>query len=232
MRPHRFGGMKMPDTFQHSPSALTGDESSRDYYDPDYWAQIIGASMRHTVESIIETGGLFMKAKANLAHGQFTTMVEQKLKMTVRMAEKYMAVARDRTLANPKHASGLPAAVDTLALMTSIPDSVLQEKLADGTITPKLRRKDVAKLKGTEEKRRKATLSLADKIKQKDHEIEDLKEKLAAAETKDGSLFDLKKDSIDHIVTVIVQTVSPHKAKEIAAGIAAHLKKSKSKPAG
>jgi hypothetical protein len=219
-------------TFQHSPSALTGDESSRDYYDPDYWAQIIGASMQHSVESIIETGSLFIKAKANLAHGQFTAMVEQKLKMTVRMAEKYMAVARHKVLANPKCTSLLPAAVDTLASMARIPPEVLQEKLADGTITPKLRLKDVAKLKGTEEKRRKATLSLADKIKQKDHEIEDLKEKLAAAETKDGSLFDLKKDSTDHIVTVIVQTVNQHKAKEIAARIIAHFKKPESKPAG
>jgi hypothetical protein len=155
MRLRSFGSMKTPNAFDHLPATLTGDESSVDHYDPDYWARVISDSMRRTVEGIIETGNRFKKAKDNLHHGQFTAMVEQKLNMTVRMAERYMAAAKHPILSNPTHASLLPAAVDTLASMASIPDNVLQQKLADGTITPKLRRKDIARLKGTEDKRRK-----------------------------------------------------------------------------
>jgi hypothetical protein len=65
---------------------------------------------------------------------------------------------------------------------------------------------------------------------EQEHQIEHLKEKLAAAERRDGSLFDLRKDRIEDIISTIIHTVTEHRAKQIAAGITAHYKKPK--PAG
>ena len=60
-------------------------------------------------------------------------------------------------------------------------------------------------------------------------EIVELKQKLAKHEQ--GSLFDLKHDSADDIASAITGNLSAHKAKSLADGILARLKKSQ-KPAG
>jgi hypothetical protein len=62
-------------------------------------------------------------------------------------------------------------------------------------------------------------------------QLTDRDEKLAAAEARDGSLFDLKHDSAEEIITVLVDQLSAHKAAAIANG---NLKKLKQKrvPAG
>jgi hypothetical protein len=60
-------------------------------------------------------------------------------------------------------------------------------------------------------------------------EIVELKQKLAKHEQ--GSLFDLKHDSADDIASAIIGNLSTHKAKSLADGILARLKKSQ-KPAG
>jgi hypothetical protein len=60
-------------------------------------------------------------------------------------------------------------------------------------------------------------------------EIVELKQKLAKHEQ--GSLFDLKHDSADDIASAITGNLSTHKAKSLADGILARLKKSQ-KPAG
>jgi hypothetical protein len=61
-------------------------------------------------------------------------------------------------------------------------------------------------------------------------EIEHLKEQLAAAETRDGSLFDLKRDNADHISVAIVGNTPPSKAEKIARGVLRLLKEAR--PAG
>ena len=70
---------------------------------------------------------------------------------------------------------------------------------------------------------------LKHQIVEQAREIAELQHKLAKRE--EGSLFDLKHDSADDIATAIVGTLSAHKAKALADGILARLKKSQ-KPAG
>ena len=70
---------------------------------------------------------------------------------------------------------------------------------------------------------------LKHQIVEQAREIAELQHKLAKRE--EGSLFDLKHDSADDIATAIVGTLSAHKAKTLADGILARLKKSQ-KPAG
>ena len=70
---------------------------------------------------------------------------------------------------------------------------------------------------------------LKEQIVEQAREIVELKHKLAKHE--EGSLFDLKHDSADDIASAIVGNLSAHKAKSLADGILARLKKSQ-KPAG
>jgi hypothetical protein len=73
------------------------------------------------------------------------------------------------------------------------------------------------------------------RLKQKNVELErqlaHAEERLAAAEARDGSLFDLNRDSSAAIATTVVANVSATKARMIATGILAALK-AQSKPAG
>jgi hypothetical protein len=67
-------------------------------------------------------------------------------------------------------------------------------------------------------------------IAEQTREIEHLREQLAAAEQRSGSLFDLKHDSANDIATVIVNTVSGRKAETVAREVLKQLKAAK--PAG
>jgi hypothetical protein len=84
---------------------------------------------------------------------------------------------------------------------------------------------------GTEEAMRKAPVTiLKNQVAEQSRTIAHLQEQLAAAENRDGSLFDLKRDSVDAIVTTIVGVITEGRAVGIARGILAHYKKPK--PAG
>jgi hypothetical protein len=71
---------------------------------------------------------------------------------------------------------------------------------------------------------------LKDKVTTQTRTIADLEEKLAAAEQRDGSLFDLHQDRAEDIANVIVGTV-PGKAAAIAKAITAKLRERRA-PAG
>ena len=58
-------------------------------------------------------------------------------------------------------------------------------------------------------------------------EIEHLKERLAAAEQRDGSLFDLRRDKIDDIVSAIIGNASPSRAEAIARKLLIRIKERK-----
>ena len=80
--------------------------------------------------------------------------------------------------------------------------------------------------------RRKRPTSRRSRIAEQNRKIAHLEEQLAAAQN-DGSLFDLRRDSVDHIIRVMTDpsTISEHKARRIASGILAELK-GRSKPGG
>jgi hypothetical protein len=62
-------------------------------------------------------------------------------------------------------------------------------------------------------------------------EIKHLKEQLAAAKARDGSLFDLRRDSIEDIAAAIIGNVTPGRAEGIARKILGHFK-AKTTPGG
>jgi hypothetical protein len=88
-----------------------------------------------------------------------------------------------------------------------------------------------ARVGGTEETMRTAPMTILKKqVAEQNRTIADLQEQLAAAEARDGSLFDLKRDSTDNIVKTIIANATENRATTIARGILNHYKKQK--PAG
>jgi hypothetical protein len=85
---------------------------------------------------------------------------------------------------------------------------------------------------GTEEKLKTSPVAvLKAKLVEQTRHIAHLEEQLAAAEHRDGSLFDLKKDTADHIGQTIVGNVGDHRARAIIKAINDALKTKKT-PAG
>lgn len=110
------------------------------------YAERITACWQKAVASIIETGTLLIQAKAELAHGQFEDMINEKLPFSVRMAQNLMRIAAHPILANPKHVSHLPPSWGTLHALTQLPNEELELGLANGTINSEMERKDVIRL--------------------------------------------------------------------------------------
>lgn len=85
---------------------------------------------------------------------------------------------------------------------------------------------------GTEETLKTSPVAvLKAKLVEQTRQIAHLEEQLAAAENRDGSLFDLKRDTADAIGQVIATTVTESKAKNIAKAITEKLR-NKQQPAG
>jgi len=96
-----------------------------------------------------------------------------------------------------------------------------------------------ARATGTEESVRQSPMSnLKRQVAEKDREIAQLRDKLAKAEARDGSRFDLNRDSAEDIGRVIVGSIGESKARKIAKEIEEGLKakrptkSTEQKPAG
>jgi hypothetical protein len=191
------------------------------------------------VENIIARGRLLIEAKEELEPGSFEAVVKRHFDLSY--ARKLRIIAAHPIISHRSHANTLPPSPETLYLLTTLPAALLREKLADGSsINPRLERKDVAQWRkaergevtvdGTTIKRKP---SLTEKLKAAEAEVEGLKAKLAGKD--DGSLFDLKNDSVQHIAEVIAANISEGKAADLAKAIpeaVKRLKRKRQRPAG
>jgi hypothetical protein len=73
---------------------------------------------------------------------------------------------------------------------------------------------------------------LKDKLEVLKRQNLDLSEQLAAAQVRDGSLFDLKLDTADDIVKTIIANCSANKAETIGKGLLAGIKRKQQRAAG
>jgi N6-adenosine-specific RNA methylase IME4 len=108
-----------------------------------YWAQQVNEAWRSAVDSIFETGRRLIAAKSELAHGEFETMVEDELAFDATTAQRLMAIARDRRLANPAHGQLLPPSWRTLYEITKLSDANFQRLISNGTIRPDVERQEI-----------------------------------------------------------------------------------------
>jgi hypothetical protein len=145
----------------------------RPKHDWRHWRGRICRVWQMCVENIIETGRLLIAAKQELEHGQFESMLRGNLPFGPDTAQRLMVIARHPILSNAAHARLLPPSWMTLYELTKLDDKLgdgaLQKKIKDGSITPRLERKDVVAMtraadaealersagKGTEKARRR-----------------------------------------------------------------------------
>lgn len=106
----------------------------------------INGSWAKGVESVVETGRRLIEAKSELDHGEWLMALRDKISFGEDTAQRLMKIAGNPTLSNAAHARYLPASWRTLYELSKLPEDVVIAKIGDGTITPKLERKDVMKM--------------------------------------------------------------------------------------
>lgn len=113
----------------------------------EQWANQICAQLSKSAEAIIATGRLLVKAKADLPHGEWGRMFEDKLvPFSQNTAGQLMKIAEHPKLSNSVHAQNLPPSWTTLYELTKVPDKALDNAFRDGLITPSMERKEVKAL--------------------------------------------------------------------------------------
>jgi hypothetical protein len=109
----------------------------------------IAAAWRSSLEGIFEAGRLLVAAKEGpekLPHGEFTKMIEHDLPFGERTAQRLMAIARDRRLTNPTHASLLPNSWMTLYELSLLSDADFEAGVMHGLVKPDMARDDVLEI--------------------------------------------------------------------------------------
>jgi len=213
----------------------SGDNDPCDRF---WWSTRFNANWRHTAESFINAGRILLAAKEGenaLPHGEFLKMVEEDLACSPRTAQRLMEIARHPVLSNTDHGSHLPPSWRTMSELASLPAEIVEAKIKDGTINPKMQRKDAFGLRpGSAPKAKQGMTQLdrfKDKIAEKDDVIADLQEELADAQRDQSDLqtvplLDIfERETPEEIAIMIIREAGEEKAKEIAAVILAKFKK-------
>jgi hypothetical protein len=120
--------------------------------DAQTWAARITERWRASVESIIESGRLLLRAKDALPHGEFGAMCERLLPFSARTAQMLIAIAEDQRLANPQYVALLPASWGTLYDLTRLSDKEFESAIHDRKIYAEMERKEVALIRDNPER--------------------------------------------------------------------------------
>jgi hypothetical protein len=201
--------------------------------DWEYFDKRLNELRVNDVANIIERGRVLAEAKDELDHGSFEATVKRHFDLST--ARMYRIVAAHPVLSNRCHVNALPPSLRTLYELTKLPAAVLHAKLQDGSINARLERKAVAGWRKSE----RGKIEVGGKTIEHERKPS-LAEQLKTAEAKlarkdDGSLFDLKNDSVKEIAEAIVANISEGKAESLAKAIheaIKDLKRKRQKPAG
>lgn len=90
------------------------------------------------VARIIETGRTLIAAQDQLAHGEWTGLVEQDLGWNMNKAQRFMAIARHPVLSNPATLPLLPPSREALYELTKVPPVVLQWAVNHKILSPEM----------------------------------------------------------------------------------------------
>src|SRR6516164_4429021 len=209
------------------------DASPRNRRDWTYFDERLSELRKNDVENIIARGRILIEANDELERGSYEATVKRHFDLSY--ARKLRIIAAHPVTANRAHVHALPPSVFTLCELTKLPIGDLRAKLADGSISPKLERKEVASWRKSE----RGKIEVGGKTIERERKPS-LAEQLKTAEAKlarkdDGSLFDLKNDSVREIAEAIVANISEGKAESLAKAIheaIKELKRKRQKPAG
>jgi hypothetical protein len=186
------------------------------------------------VENIIARGRVVIEAHDELEPDAYEVTVKRHFDLSY--ARKLRIIAAHPVISDRAHVHALPPSVFTLYELTKLPDAMLREKLKDGSITPRLERKEVAgwrrgnrgtvTVDGQEIKRK----SLAEKLKAAKSEIAALKIELFRISS--GSLFDVSLDSAEDIGRQLADHMSEGHFDTAVKAAKASYKAKRQKPAG
>jgi hypothetical protein len=198
-----------------------------------YFDEKLGELRVNDIENIIARGQLLIEAHEELERGSYEATVKRHFDLSY--ARKLRLIAAHSILSNRAHVHALPPSVFTLYELTKLPIGTVRAKLADGSISPNLERKEVASWRKSE----RGKIEVGGKTIERERKPS-LAEQLKTAEAKlarkdDGSLFDLKNDSVRAIAEAIVANISEGKAESLAKAIheaIKELKRKRQKPAG
>ena len=115
-------------------SAFGSNRRSWEYFDAQLTALCV-----NDVENIVARGRLLLEAR----EGSFEAMVKRHFDLST--ARMYRIVGAHPVISTRCHVNALPPSMRTLYELTKLPEEILRQKLKDGSINPKLERKDVAR---------------------------------------------------------------------------------------
>lgn len=208
------------------PGATQADASLPNARDWKYFDEKLSELRVRDVETIIARGRLLIEAHDELERGSYEATVKRH--MDLGDARRYRIVAAHPIISNRGHGHALPPSMRTLYELSQLPTAALLEKLKDGSINPRLERKTVTAWRNAERERDRGELTVDGEIVEK--KPPSAKPKLTGA---DGSLFDLKADTVADIAAVIAANVSESKAAALAKAIVEAIEQRKrQKPAG
>jgi hypothetical protein len=109
------------------------------------WAKSL-AGWRDSVEGIIATGKALTTAQTEL-QGDFDALLkEPQFPFGQRMVQMLRKIADHPVLSDETCFASLPPSWGTLHALSQLPDKVIKKALTDGTVNPKMERKDIIKL--------------------------------------------------------------------------------------
>ncbi len=120
----------------------------------EQWAKELNEEWRkatdNAVRGFVDLGHNLIEAKASLPHGQWQIMVDEKLAFSSHVARAFMRIARwvnkNQNIDNIDVLSLLPPDYGTIDQITRLDSPTLGRLVADGTISPKLRRNEIKTL--------------------------------------------------------------------------------------
>jgi Protein of unknown function (DUF3102) len=103
----------------------------------EQWANRICTQLGKSVEAILEVGRLLIAAKADLAHGEWGQLFDNKLiPFSLDTAQRLMTIAQHPVLSNTANSRYLPSTWYTLYELTKVDRATLRQALKTGVITP------------------------------------------------------------------------------------------------
>ena len=111
----------------------------------DYWVGRIRPTLGRAAAAMVLAGADLNEAKAAVGHGGFGQLLDE-LDIEPRMAQRLMAIARHRVLADPTHGSHLPPSWRTLSELARLDDDELAGAIDEGLVHPAMTRADAARL--------------------------------------------------------------------------------------
>ena len=141
-----------------SPEQRAAIEAKREeeYQDDDddelvQWAEKLTKAYGKAVAGFVKVGRLLIQAKQELGPGRFGELWngdEYALPFGWRQANKFMSIADNKVLTDSTHESKLPTSVETLYILSRIPEEKLRKLISSGKVHTNLTRQQAKRLAG------------------------------------------------------------------------------------